>query len=71
MQVPEVKGEVQKESLWGSRMRYAKIGAAAVGGGALLAVTGDIIIIITVSANPKPEGHRAYTQSVCSHICGA
>jgi hypothetical protein len=30
-----------------------------------------IIIIITASANPKPEGHRAYTQSVCSHICGA
>lgn len=29
------------------------------------------IIIITVSANPKPEGHMAYTQSVCSHICGA
>ena len=28
-----------------------------------------IIIIITVSANPKPEGHGAYTQSVCSHIC--
>ena len=30
-----------------------------------------MIIMITVSANPKPEGHRAYTQSVCSHICGA
>ena len=30
-----------------------------------------ILILITVSANPKPEGHRAYTQSVCSHICGA
>lgn len=43
MQVPEVKGEVQKESVWGSRMRYAKIGAAAVGGGALLAVTGTHI----------------------------
>ncbi|CAL8463668.1 g3202 [Coccomyxa elongata] len=41
-QVPEVKGEVQKESKWGSRMRYAKIGAAAVGGGALLAVTGGL-----------------------------
>lgn len=35
-----MKGEVQKESKWGSSMRYAKIGAAAVGGGALLAVTG-------------------------------
>ena len=31
---------VQKESPWKARMRYAKIGAAAVGGGALLAVTG-------------------------------
>lgn len=41
-QVSEVKVEVQKESKWGSRMRYAKIGAAAVGGGALLAVTGAL-----------------------------
>ncbi len=51
MQVPEVKGEVQKESLWGSRMRYAKIGAAAVGGGALLAVTGDLL--------PMPKSTRS------------
>ncbi len=35
-----MKGRVQQESAWKSRMRYAKIGAAAVGGGALLAVTG-------------------------------
>jgi hypothetical protein len=39
-QAPEGQTEVQKESPWRARMRYAQIGAAAVGGGALLAVTG-------------------------------
>ncbi len=28
------------------------------------------IFIITRSANPKPYGHRAYTQRVCSHTVG-
>jgi hypothetical protein len=40
LQAPEIKGEVQPEGTWKSRMRYAKLGAATVGGGALLAVTG-------------------------------
>ena len=40
---------MQKESPWRARMRYAKIGAAAVGGGALLAVTGAPLI--------APNGH--------------
>ena len=43
-QAPEGQAEVQKESPWRARMRYAKIGAAAVGGGALLAVTGGLFI---------------------------
>ena len=39
-QAPEGETEVQKESPWRARLRYAQIGGAAVAGGALLAVTG-------------------------------
>ena len=43
MQLPEGKEEVAKVSPWAARMRYAKIGGAAVAGGAILAVTGPSI----------------------------
>ena len=40
MQAPEGKAEVVKDSPWKARMRYAKIGGAAVAGGAILGLTG-------------------------------
>ena len=40
LQAPEGKGEVVKDSPWKARMRYAKIGGAAVAGGAILGLTG-------------------------------
>ena len=43
LQAPDGKGEVAKASPWAARMRYAKIGGAAVAGGAILAVTGEVI----------------------------
>lgn len=43
LQAPDGKGEVAKASPWAARMRYAKIGGAAVAGGAILAVTGELI----------------------------
>ncbi len=48
MQAPEEKGEVSKVSPWAARMRYAKIGGAAVAGGAILAVTGGSAELVTV-----------------------
>ncbi|CAK0785406.1 hypothetical protein CVIRNUC_008615 [Coccomyxa viridis] len=41
-QAPEGKGEVVKDSPWKARMRYAKIGGAAVAGGAILGLTGGL-----------------------------
>ena len=43
LQAPEGEGKVAKTSPWAARMRYAKIGGAAVAGGAILAVTGPSV----------------------------
>lgn len=53
------------------RMKYLKIGAAAVGGGALLAVTGDVFCALTTQAVAFTASIDVPKQSVWSgsNVC--
>ena len=52
IQAPEAKGDGKKQLSAGERqMRALKIGAAAAGGGAILALTGEIPGLLHLSVN--------------------
>ena len=66
VQTPEGKGEVVKDSPWKARMRYAKIGGAAVAGGAILGLTGRASLALLIASFPAPARPFALHIKPCS-----